>query len=117
LDKGVGSWDINLESMYGGRNHAPAYVKTRVWSPTAQKVRLELGSDDAIKVWLNGRKVHEAYQHRGLSPRQDRVETDLKQGFNDLLLKVVDHEGGWQFCCRIRKPDGSAIENLRFQAE
>lgn len=117
LDKGVGSWDINLESMYGGRNHAAAYVKTRVWSPTAQKVRLELGSDDAIKVWLNGRKVHEAYQHRGLSPRQDRVETDLKQGFNDLLLKVVDHEGGWQFCCRIRKPDGSAIENLRFQAE
>jgi len=88
-----------------------------VWSEAAQKVRLELGSDDAIKVWLNGRQVHEMYQHRGLTARQDRVDADLKQGFNDLMLKVVDHEGGWQFCCRIRKPDGSAIENVKIQGE
>ncbi|MBE0535560.1 MAG: HEAT repeat domain-containing protein [Phycisphaerae bacterium] len=117
LDKGVGAWDINLEAMYGGKDHCAAYVKTRVWSPMAQKARLEMGSDDAIKVWLNGELVHEMYQHRGLTARQDQVNVDLKQGYNDLMLKVVDHEGGWQFCCRIRKPDGSAIENLTIHAE
>jgi hypothetical protein len=117
LDKGVGPWDVNLEAMFGDMDHCGAYMKTRVWSPEAQKARLELGSDDAIKVWLNGIPVHAAYQHRGLQPRQDVVDVDLKKGFNDLMLKVVDHEGGWQFCCRIRKPDGSALGDLKIQAD
>ncbi len=117
LDKGVGAWDINLESMYGGRDHVAAYVKTRVWSPKPQEARLELGSDDAIKVWLNGKLVHANYQHRGLQPRQDTVDVNLKEGHNDLMLKVVDHEGGWQFCARIRKPGGSAIADIRIQTE
>ncbi len=117
LTKGLGSWDINLESVYGSLDHCAAYMKTRVWSPLAQEARLEMGADDALKVWFNGKLVQDKYQNRGLAPRQDIVKVQLQEGWNDLLLKVVDHEGGWQFCCRVRRPDGGALEGLKVAAE
>ena len=115
LRRGIGAWDINLETTMGALDHVAAYVRTRVWSPVKQRARLELGSDDAVKAWLNGEQVHASYQHRGLAPRQDSAAVQLEEGWNDLMLKVVDHEGGWNFCCRLRKPDGSALDDLKFE--
>lgn len=117
LTQGVGSWDMNLEASFGARDHCAAYVRTRIWSPEEQDARLELGSDDAVKVWLNGKLVHANYTNRGLGPRQDVVKVSLRKGWNELLLKVVDHEGGWSFCCRVRKPDGTALEGLKVEAQ
>jgi HEAT repeat protein len=116
LTQGIGSWDINLEATFGGKDHCGAYMKTRIFSPEEQDVRLEMGSDDAIKAWLNGKLVHANYQSRGVSPRQDLVKVRLRKGWNELLLKVVDHEGGWGFCCRVRKADGTALDGLKFEA-
>ena len=52
-----------------------------------------------------------------MSPRQDLVKAKLREGWNELLLKVVDNSGGWSFCCRVRKPDGSALEGLKVEAK
>ncbi len=117
LTQGVGSWDVNLESTFGGKDHVAAYVRTRIWSPTDQDARLELGSDDSIKVWMNGNVIHENNTNRGMSPRQDLVNARLRKGWNDLLLKVIDNSGGWAFCCRVRKPDGSALDGLKIEAK
>jgi len=117
LTRGVGSWDINLEASFGARDHCAAYVRTRILAPEEQDARLELGSDDAIKAWLNGKLVHANYTNRGLGPRQDVVNVRLRKGWNELLLKVIDHEGGWGFCCRVRQPDGSALEGLKVEAK
>lgn len=117
LTKGVGKWDINLEATFGGQDHCAAYVRTRVLSPTDQPVQLEMGSDDALKVWLNGKAIHANYVNRGCAARQDLVKAALAKGWNVLMLKVIDHEGGWAFCCRVRKPDGSAIEGLKYEAK
>jgi HEAT repeat protein len=117
LTKGLGSWEINLEGVFGSQDHCAAYLKTRVWLSAAREARLELGSDDAIKVWLNGRLVHENYTHRSAAPRQDIAKVKLQEGWNELLLKVVNHEGGWTFGCRVRQPDGSALDGLKIEAE
>ena len=117
LTKGIDSWKINLESTFGSKDHCGAYARTRIWSPAAQGVQLELGSDDAIKIWINGKLTHENYTHRGNAPRQDIVKAKLQKGWNLLMAKVVDHGGGWEFCCRIRKPDGSALDNLKVEAK
>jgi hypothetical protein len=117
LTQGIGSWDINLESTFGGKDHCGAYVRTQIWSPLEQDAKLELGSDDSIKVWLNGKLVHSNYANRGMNPRQDLVDVKLRNGWNELMLKVVDNEGGWAFCCRVRKPDGSGLEGLKVEAK
>ena len=115
LDRGVHEWDVNLADAVGGGDDRVAYVRTRVWSPAAQPVRLELGSDDGIKVWLNGALVHSKYAVRPVSPRSDLVDAKLAEGWNELLLKVVNGGGNWGFCCRVRKPDGSALDGLKVE--
>jgi hypothetical protein len=77
---------------------------------------LEIGSDDGVKVWLNDKLIHAHNTFRGLTPGSDKVKVTLKAGWNPLLLKVTQLNQGWEFCARFVKPDGSAIENLRFDA-
>jgi hypothetical protein len=115
ITEGIGSWDINLEATYGGLDYVGAYVRTRVWSEADGDALLEMGSDDGIKAWLNGQLVFDQWNEGGVSPRQKRVPVKLAKGWNDLMLKVVDQQGGWVFCCRIRKPDGTALEGLRVE--
>ncbi|MFP4055258.1 MAG: HEAT repeat domain-containing protein [Candidatus Brocadiia bacterium] len=117
LTRGVGQWEINLGQAVGGLSDVAAYLRTRVWSPVAQEVQLELGSDDAIKVWLNGEVVHANNTDRGVAPRQDIAKAKLAKGWNELMLKVLNHQGGWAAACRIRKPGGGAIEGLKYEAK
>jgi hypothetical protein len=68
-----------------------------------------MGSDDGLKVWLNGRVVHANNAVRPCSPGQDKVKVKLKAGANDLLLKVTQGGGEWSACCRVRSPDGQPL--------
>ena len=113
LRRGVGAWAINLEEGVAVLNRVAAYVKTYVHSPVEQSARLELGSDDAIKAWVNGEVVHSGYTKRGLLPRDDIVPIKLKKGWNLIFLKVVDNGGGWMFCCRVRRLNGTALDGIK----
>ena len=116
ITKGIGSWEINLEATFGGLDYCAAYLKTRVWSEIEQNALLEMGSDDGIKAWLNGRVVFDGWNEGSAAPRQKRVKVRLVEGWNELMLKVVDQRGGWVGACRIRKPDGTALEGLKVEA-
>lgn len=118
LTKGIGSWEITLDAAVGGGENRAAYMRTCVTADADQDAQLELGSDDGIvKVWLNGAVVHTNNQDRGIAPRQDLAKIKLRKGENPLMVKVVNHSGGWGFAVRIRKPDGSAIEGLKYEAK
>ena len=93
------------------------HAKTAVWSDNPQTLVLEVGSDDAVKVWLNGQLVHSNLVSRPVSPAQDTVEVTLKQGWNELMLKVIQSSGYWGFCAGFAAPDGGKVEGLRFRAQ
>lgn len=114
---GMDTWAINLVTAISAHDNCAVYVRTRVHSPVSQGVRLELGSDDAIKVWLNGKKVHGKNAPRSVTVGEDIVRTKLSAGWNDLMLKVINHGGEWGFCCRIRKPDGKPLNGLMIEAK
>ena len=109
-------WLMELDKVLGGNNRA-AYMRTKVWSDGNRKGRLELGSDDGVKVWLNGQVVHANNAARPASPADDKVEVTLKQGWNRLLLKVTQNEAEWAVCARLRKLDGGKLEGLKIQVE
>ena len=46
------------------------------------------GSDDGIRIWNNGRLVHDNDAERGGLPLQDVVYLDLDAGSNDILIRV-----------------------------
>ena len=103
---------VELDKALGGDNRV-AYLRTRVWSDADRGVVLETGSDDGNKVWLNGDVVHANNAVRPAAPGQDRAEVSLKQGWNNLLVKVTQGGGEWSFCARFRNPDGTEVPGLR----
>ena len=72
---------------------AAMYFRRSVSAPTARRMELSLGSDDAIKVWVNGAEVLAKNVARGAQPDQERVTVDLAAGENDLLVKIVNTGG------------------------
>ncbi len=63
-------------------------------SPEEQQTTMLVGSDDAVKVWLNGKLVHQAFAERGANDYQDFVPVTLKQGKNALLVALDNHGHG-----------------------
>ena len=106
---------LDLLKFLGGEQRV-AYVRTRVHSDQAQDARLELGSDDGVKVWLNGQVVHANNTARPVTVGSDKVRVTLKEGWNTLLLKITQNNQGWEFCARFAKPDGARLAGLRFDA-
>ena len=109
-------WVMDLLKAFGGEQRV-AYARTWVHCDQAQPARLELGTDDGVKVWLNGQVVHANNTFRGLEPGADKVNVTLNAGWNPLLLKVTQLNQGWGFCARFRKPDGSHLDGLQFSGK
>ena len=84
-----------LMEVEGAFDHITAYGLVTLVSDEAKEVTLLAGSDDSIKVWLNGENVHTNAVNRGRSRWQDEFTVNLKQGDNILLVKVSDAGGGW----------------------
>ena len=76
--------------------HHTAYAFINIILPHDQNnVRMGVGSDDAVKVWLNGTVVHRKRTSRRTTGIQDRFDTNLKVGNNLLLVKVSEYSGNW----------------------
>ncbi len=117
LTKGVGAQVIDLDQAVANGDNRAAYMKTFVFSPEDQDVRLEIGSDDAVKMWVGDKLAHVNNANRPCKPGQDKAKAHLAKGWNRLLMKIVDNSGQWAFCLRIVKPDGSVLEGLRVSVE
>ena len=105
-------WLLQLDQVLGGDNRA-AYLRTEIWSDEAQRVKMELGSDDGVKIWLNGELVHANNSSRVVNPGEDVFEIDLRQGKNSLLLKITQGAGGWGVCARLRNLAGGKLNGVR----
>jgi carboxyl-terminal processing protease len=91
-----------------------AYAATRVDSPAARDVQLRIGSDDEVKVWLNGNVVLNSNVPRYAAPDQDTVPVHLQAGRNDVLVKVCNRTGTWGFYLRVTDARGRPCADLRF---
>jgi CubicO group peptidase (beta-lactamase class C family) len=109
LGKWQGEWKsitsprdvIELKTGSSPSDFAIAYAWAEIEWPQKTKGVLALGSDDALKVWLNGKLVHENWSARPCTPDEDLVPVDFVAGKNQLLLKVQNIQGDWSFACRV----------------
>ncbi|MEO1528469.1 MAG: PSD1 and planctomycete cytochrome C domain-containing protein [Planctomycetota bacterium] len=69
------------------------YFHRTITAPSERKMTLSLGSDDAIKVFLNGKEVYAKLVYRGAAADQEFVTLDLGRGANELLIKIVNTGG------------------------
>jgi hypothetical protein len=104
---------INISELVGSAQNAAAYLQARIWSSDQRRAIVELGSDDGVKVWLNGELVHANNALRGVTPGQDKVDVTLKRGTNELLLKVTNGGGDWGAIVRVADADGKPLRGIR----
>ena len=79
-----------------GLNYHSAYALMNIFSPKARKnVAMGVGSDDSVKVWLNGRVAHVNKVDRRTTGIQDLFRVNLNAGNNLLLVKVSDNLWNW----------------------
>ena len=84
---GLGEGDVNDHSSYA--------LITLESDSDQDGVDMRVGSDDSVKVWLNGEEVHNNPVNRGAGDFQDTFQVDIKKGDNLLLVKVSERGGGW----------------------
>jgi hypothetical protein len=93
---------VDLNQLSGEKNDFNvAYVRARIEMPEGRAGTLGIGSDDGVRVWLNGELVHDNWLYRAVVPDDDRVPITFKKGTNQIVLKVQNALGPWGFCCRL----------------
>jgi dienelactone hydrolase len=94
---------VDFNTALRGRptTNVVAYGYATVNAEEAGEALLAVGSDDGVRIWLNGDLVHDHLVARGVRPDEDLVAVTLKEGGNSLLVKVEQGGGGWGFILRV----------------
>ncbi|NIR46798.1 MAG: DUF2961 domain-containing protein [Gemmatimonadetes bacterium] len=97
---------VRLNSHFEPNDWVVAYAQAFLFAPDAREATLMLGADDAHVLWLNGERVSER-QGRHVSVADEiAVPVQLERGWNRVLLKLADLDGGWAFLLRVADPTG-----------
>jgi len=102
--------DFNALSPAKGRAFVASYAVRTIRSEAPRKLKLITGSDDALRVWLNGRLVQSVLALRGAAPNADTAEVELRQGENTLVAEVSQAGGGWGLFLRLEDAGGAKLE-------
>ncbi|MCD6205428.1 MAG: hypothetical protein J7L22_07180 [Candidatus Marinimicrobia bacterium] len=102
-----------------------AFASATLYSEQEKDVKLLVGSNSRMKIWLNGDVVCESLKERGARADQDTVMVKLQKGENRILVRVdnsqnnliVDWFGGmpwgWGFFFRIVNDNPAIPADIR----
>jgi CubicO group peptidase (beta-lactamase class C family) len=104
---------VDLNKVFGPRDFVVAYAAATIESPEDQSRIAGLGSDDAVRVWVNGELVHDNAAARALMVDNDVFPIKLKKGANRIVIKVANDQGEWGFAFRFLSPELVAKQVFR----
>src|SRR5262249_21336947 len=85
---------LDLRKLFD-KGNVSSYLVTHVYSATEQKVTMLLGGSGPVRVWIDGKLVHENPALRSARPDEDRVTVTLKPGGERGVVKVVNGSGDY----------------------
>jgi formylglycine-generating enzyme required for sulfatase activity len=88
--------DGAVHNLPGGSS-VSTYLYRTITTAGVTRLAARFGSDDGLKVWLNGAEVLAQDVPRVVAPDQASAALNLKQGENHLLLKIYNRTGGHAF--------------------
>ena len=86
---------LSFNKVLGTVEWAVGYASAQIDSIHPRDVVLKVGSDDGIKIWLNGKIVHVNEVARNHAAGSDLVPVHLEAGANRLFIKLDNCLGGW----------------------
>lgn len=107
---------VDFNKILGDLHGTTAFAYTVVDSPREQTVDIRAGSNNALKIFLNGKEVfgRDEYHH-GMRMDQHSTRATLKAGKNEILVKVCQNEQTdawaqqWSFQLRLCDALGAAV--------
>jgi hypothetical protein len=120
------TYRVDLDQALGtprSRNWVTAYALTYVYAPTPRKAQFRIVADNNAKLWVNGAKLLDLHIHPFyFEMREDFALTrtaELKQGWNEVLLKVSKCSGArqWAFMARVTDEAGRNFDDLTFSPD
>ena len=109
---------VNWNQLYGDSTTGGAsYLFTYINNPGAPITDADLtcGSDDGIKVWLNGSVVINQDVYRGIYQNSDRYGPfTLPTGISRLLVKVTQSSGDCKAQVKITRADGTPLSGVSY---
>ena len=103
-ESAIDSGRLNLQALCAGRggtDRAAAFLYLAIRSPDARVVTVDVGSDDGLRLWLNGERLVHSAAGRAVNPSDHRVKLRLEPGHNHLLAKVTNGGGAFGFELRL----------------
>lgn len=107
---------VDFNKVLGPMKGTVAYAYTVVSSPTERPVELRAGTNNAVRIYLNGQEVYfrEEYHH-GMQMDQHVGHGTLRAGRNEILIKVCQNEQTenwaelWSFQLRVTDALGGRV--------
>lgn len=100
---------LQFKRLYDIDNHVVVCYRV-ITSPSDIRAELSFGADDGVIVWLNGKKLHEDREQRGVSRDSLNVDLPLKKGDNRLVVLVQNGNGDWGLQARVLIPTLSDMQ-------
>jgi putative membrane-bound dehydrogenase-like protein len=93
---------VDLHKVFGGGWQCMCYAVASVESPLARDAELTAGADDALAVWVNGKKVFDNLGRQGgFKADEFKFKARLEAGRNVIVAKVANGGGGWAFAVSV----------------
>jgi len=93
-------WDkVNLRVFASNalNEFAAAYLYREAQAASDGQLTVNVGSDDGLKLWWNGRLLIDADVFRPLDVNSHTITLPVHKGRNTLLAKVTQQQGEWEF--------------------
>ena len=106
---------IDLRALWPESGPGTALLHTFFECPADATYILRIGSDDAVRLDIDGRTLHRNDIERPWAADQDRVRVDLARGWHRMLVRVVDRGGEWAASVRVAGAKDQPLD-VRHQA-
>jgi len=87
---------VDLMTLFPNTQWSIVYAYSE-FRGSGEECFFRMGSDDGIKVWLNGEQVVDDHRHGGLVPDLESFHAVLRNGKNRMLVKICQGTGEWGF--------------------
>ncbi len=109
---GTRSFVVDVDRLFPKKEFSAVYAFAKLEVPEdIEGVVLKTGSDDYLKIWIDGQAVmtYNA-KRRGCKPDSDSSKPfTLKKGLDTLLVKCVQIDGAWAFSLRFVDSKGKPL--------
>jgi hypothetical protein len=97
---------LRLNPYFTPNDWVAAYALAFLYSPDSRDATLLFSADDAHVLWVNGEQISERQGRHISRPDELEASVQLRAGWNRVLLKIADLDGGWAFQMRVADPEG-----------